>query len=207
MSVLINKGTYLWIFSWIAEKRVNLYTRLSESSQFTLGQRPKPSSANYTTQIISATPYSPKAASLNWLQLWKWWVKYTFQGQGRGKEPPIVRALLLSQLAVTASHWPPPIVLKIEKESKFHPCTLIRLGFSEKMEIPVCYFSHSLMWAFVPFWNHSSSLRSIPIFLERVLIFGTLLLMHSPNPSRLSSEQFFFFTAFSLIPGFLLLFT
>lgn len=38
---------------------------------------------------------SLKAVSLKWPLLWEQWVEPTFQGQGRGQEPPIVQATLL----------------------------------------------------------------------------------------------------------------
>lgn len=38
----------------------------------------------YTVQMISTTPYSFKAMSLEWLPLWEWWAEYIFQKQGRG---------------------------------------------------------------------------------------------------------------------------
>ena len=63
--------------------------------------------SHVSVQMVSTTHYSLKSVSLKWLLVWEWWVEYTFQEQGRGGEPLL---LLLDQLAVVSSQWPPATV-------------------------------------------------------------------------------------------------
>lgn len=52
-------------------------------------------------QLVSTTRYCLNSRSLRQLRLQGWWVKHTFQGQGRGEEPLIAQVRLAGQPVVT----------------------------------------------------------------------------------------------------------